>query len=111
MILVCPVDKGSLLYFADEDLLYNPRLRRAYRIERGIPVMLAERAEPVKEGEHERLIARADDGAARLSAAGLARGGFAPDPAGIPSAAGIPYPATANGGIAGPASDGSRSPA
>jgi uncharacterized protein YbaR (Trm112 family) len=104
-ILVCPVDKGSLLYFADEDLLYNPRLRRAYRIERGIPVMLAERAEPVQEDEHERLIARARDGAARMSAAGLARGGFAPD------AVGIPYPATASGGIAGPASDGSRSPA
>ncbi|HEY5018115.1 MAG TPA: Trm112 family protein [Streptosporangiaceae bacterium] len=104
-ILVCPVDKGSLLYFADEDLLYNPRLRRAYRIERGIPVMLAERAEPVQEDEHERLIARARNGAARMSAEGLARGGFAQD------AAGIPYPATASGGIAGPASDGSRSPA
>lgn len=104
-ILVCPVDKGSLLYFADEDLLYNPRLRRAYRIERGIPVMLAERAEPVGEGEHERLTARARDGAARLSAAGLARGGFAPNPTSVP------YPATASGGIAGPASDGSRSPA
>lgn len=71
-ILVCPVDKGCLMYFADEDLLYNPRLRRAYRIERGIPVMLAERAEPVAEQEHERLITRARGGAADLSAAGLA---------------------------------------
>ena len=61
-ILVCPVDKGWLMYFADEDLLYNPRLKRAYRIERGVPVMLAERAEPVDEREHERLIARARDG-------------------------------------------------
>ena len=57
-ILACPVDKGRLLYFADEDLLYNPRLRRAYRIVDGIPVMLAERAEPVPEAEHERLIGR-----------------------------------------------------
>jgi uncharacterized protein YbaR (Trm112 family) len=60
-ILVCPVDKGCLMYFADEDLLYNPRLRRAYRIENGIPAMLAERAEQVTEHEHERLILRAHD--------------------------------------------------
>lgn len=104
-ILVCPVDKGSLLYFADEDLLYNPRLRRAYRIERGIPVLLAQRAEPVREQEHERLITRARDGAARTSGAGLARDGFSPE---APSTR---YPASANGGIAGPASDGSRTPA
>ena len=58
-ILVCPLDKGDLLYFADEDLLYNPRLRRAYRIEDGIPVMLVGQAEPVTEPEHERLIGRA----------------------------------------------------
>jgi uncharacterized protein YbaR (Trm112 family) len=70
-ILVCPVDKGCLMYFADEDLLYNPRLRRAYRIEKGVPVMLAEQAEPVPDPEHERLIMRARDGAAGLSAAGL----------------------------------------
>jgi uncharacterized protein YbaR (Trm112 family) len=69
-ILVCPVDKGWLMYFADEGLLYNPRLRRAYRIERGVPVMLAERAEPVPEREHERLLARARDGAATVSAVG-----------------------------------------
>jgi uncharacterized protein len=104
-ILVCPVDKGSLMYFADEDLLYNPRLKRAYRIERGVPVMLAERAEPVHEDEHERLIARARDGAACVSAAGLARDGF-------PAAeTGFGYPVTASGGIAGPALDGSSTPA
>jgi hypothetical protein len=26
-ILACPDDKGPLLYFADEDTLYNPRLK------------------------------------------------------------------------------------
>jgi uncharacterized protein len=72
-ILVCPVDKGTLMYFADEDLLYNPRLKRAYRIEQGIPVLLADRAEPVAAHEHERLVTRARGGAADLSAAGLAR--------------------------------------
>ena len=30
-VLACPEDKGPLLYFADEDLLYNPRLRRCLR--------------------------------------------------------------------------------
>jgi uncharacterized protein len=60
-ILVCPVDKGDLVYFADEGLLYNPRLRRAYRIEGDIPVLLAERAEPVPGPEHERLLRRARD--------------------------------------------------
>ena len=71
-ILACPVDKGCLMYFADEDLLYNPRLRRAYRIKEGVPVMLAERAEPVPEREHERLLTRARGDAVGLSAAGRA---------------------------------------
>ena len=31
-ILACPEDKGPLLYFADEDALYNPRLKRRYRV-------------------------------------------------------------------------------
>ena len=57
-ILACPIDKGELLYFADEAKLYNPRLRRVYRIENDIPVMLAERAEPVAEEEHNRLTKR-----------------------------------------------------
>ncbi len=36
-ILACPDDKGPLYYFADEDALYNPRLKRRYRIVDGIP--------------------------------------------------------------------------
>jgi uncharacterized protein YbaR (Trm112 family) len=63
-ILVCPIDKRGLLYFADEALLYNPRLRRSYRVENGIPVMLAQGAAPVGDEEHARLIARARSGAA-----------------------------------------------
>jgi uncharacterized protein len=61
-ILVCPIDKGGLLYFADEALLYNPRLQRSYRIENGIPVMLAQQAAPVADDEHARLIERARSG-------------------------------------------------
>jgi uncharacterized protein len=63
-LLVCPIDKRGLLYFADESLLYNPRLRRSYRIENGIPVMLAQRGAPVPDEEHARLLERARGGAA-----------------------------------------------
>ncbi len=55
-ILVCPADRGPLLLVDNE--LYNPRLRRAYRIEDGIPVLLIEEARDVDEDEHARLIAR-----------------------------------------------------
>ena len=58
-LLACPEDKGPLLYFADEQTLYNPRLRRRYRIVDGIPVMLVDEAENVSADEHERLTAKA----------------------------------------------------
>lgn len=63
-ILVCPIDKRGLLYFADESVLYNPRLRRLYRIENNTPVMLAEQAIPVAGEEHRRLLKRAACGEA-----------------------------------------------
>jgi len=59
-ILACPEDKGPLLWFADEDALYNPRLRRRYAVRDGIPVMLVDEAEGVDDAEHERLVARAE---------------------------------------------------
>ena len=58
-ILACPEDKGPLLYFEDEDSLYNPRLQRRYPIRNGIPVMLLDEAEQVEPTEHERLMAKA----------------------------------------------------
>jgi uncharacterized protein len=63
-ILVCPVDKGGLLYFDDEKMLYNPRLHRVYRIRDGIPLMLAQQAETSTEAEHIRLLDRARAGEA-----------------------------------------------
>ncbi|MCB0990277.1 MAG: Trm112 family protein, partial [Acidimicrobiales bacterium] len=39
-ILACPEDKGPLLYFEDEAILFNPRLSRTYEIRDDIPVML-----------------------------------------------------------------------
>ncbi|HEX9992878.1 MAG TPA: Trm112 family protein [Acidimicrobiales bacterium] len=59
-ILACPEDKGPLLYFEDEDALYNPRLRRRYAVRDGIPVMLVDEAETVADDEHDRLLAKAE---------------------------------------------------
>lgn len=58
-ILACPKDKGPLLYFADEDSLYNPRLKMRYRVADDIPVMLIDEAEVVDEAEDARLSAKA----------------------------------------------------
>lgn len=58
-ILACPEDKGPLLYFADEAVLYNPRLHRTYPVRDGIPVMLIDEASAVDDAEHERLTAKA----------------------------------------------------
>jgi uncharacterized protein YbaR (Trm112 family) len=58
-ILACPEDKGPLLYFVDEDALYNPRLQRRYNIKDDIPIMLIDEAEAVSDTEHERLLAKA----------------------------------------------------
>lgn len=56
-ILVCPEDRGPLL-LVDDELLYNPRLRRAYRIEDGIPVLLVDEARDVDADEHAGLMER-----------------------------------------------------
>lgn len=58
-VLACPADKGPLLYFDDEDGLYNPRLRLRYQIDDGIPVMLIDEAEKIGDAEHERLLGKA----------------------------------------------------
>ncbi len=63
-LLACPVDKGALLYFPDEGVLYNPRLRRSYRVETGIPILLADEAETASAELHETLVARAERGEA-----------------------------------------------
>jgi uncharacterized protein YbaR (Trm112 family) len=52
-ILVCPADRGPLILAGD--VLYNPRLRKAYRIEDGIPVLLVDEAVDVDDQEHDRL--------------------------------------------------------
>jgi uncharacterized protein YbaR (Trm112 family) len=59
-ILACPEDKGPLLYFSDEDSLYNPRLTRRYAVRDDIPIMLIDEAETVDRAEHDRLLAKAE---------------------------------------------------
>jgi uncharacterized protein len=58
-ILACPEDKGPLLYFEDEAILYNPRLHRSYEVRDGIPDMLIDEATAVSDQDHERLLAKA----------------------------------------------------
>lgn len=56
-IIVCPADRGPLVHVDNQ--LYNPRLRRAYRIDDGIPVLLVDEAIDVDDDEHARLMAAA----------------------------------------------------
>lgn len=87
-LLACPIDKQPLLYLAEDQVLYNPRLRRLYHVRDGIPVMLAEQGETVLDDRHQGLIRRAVAGhaPATLQAtlhdvlAGVADAGTAPDP-------------------------------
>ncbi|WP_278313146.1 Trm112 family protein [Lolliginicoccus levis] len=55
-ILACPEDRGSLIHIEDE-ALYNPRLRKAYPIENGIPVLLVDEARDVDDETHARYTA------------------------------------------------------
>ncbi len=58
-IVVCPEDHGPLAYIPGE-CLYNARLRRAYPIVDGIPVLLVDEAVPVvDDAEHQRLLSAA----------------------------------------------------
>ncbi len=59
-LLACPQDKGPLLYFVDEDFLYNPRLQRRYRIENNIPIMLIDESEQVADDDHASIVAKAE---------------------------------------------------
>jgi uncharacterized protein YbaR (Trm112 family) len=59
-ILACPEDKGPLYYLADENALYNPRLRRRYTVQDDIPNMLIEESETVSDEEDRRILAKVE---------------------------------------------------
>jgi uncharacterized protein YbaR (Trm112 family) len=60
-VLACPQDKGPLLYFADEQFLYNPRLKRKYPITNDIPNFLDDAVTIADEAEAARLEKKAKD--------------------------------------------------
>ena len=53
-ILACPEDKEDLIYIETDSILYNPRLRKAYEIRNGIPVLRVSQSKPVNDEDHER---------------------------------------------------------
>ncbi|HEX4127567.1 MAG TPA: Trm112 family protein [Acidimicrobiales bacterium] len=66
-VLACPEDKGPLLWFEDEDVLYNPRLHKSYAVVDGVPVLLIDDAVAVGDTEHERLMAKAESNKVRAT--------------------------------------------
>jgi len=66
-VLACPVDKSPLLWFADEDRLYNPRLHKSYRVDDGVPILLVEEGTDVDDDEHARLMAKAEADGVRVT--------------------------------------------
>ncbi|HEV3369616.1 MAG TPA: Trm112 family protein [Acidimicrobiales bacterium] len=66
-VLACPIDKKPLLWFADEGILYNPRLHKSYRVEDGVPILLVEEATDVTDAEHRRLTAKAEQDGVRAT--------------------------------------------
>jgi uncharacterized protein YbaR (Trm112 family) len=56
-ILACPEDKGALWYLDDEQVLFNPRLRRTYEVRDSIPVMLIEESTDLTDDDFDRLSA------------------------------------------------------
>ncbi|MEV7653002.1 Trm112 family protein [Streptomyces anulatus] len=57
-LLACPLDKGPLSLLAEEEVLYNPRLRLSYPIVDGIPQLLPSSGRKVGADDHERLLTR-----------------------------------------------------
>ena len=53
-ILACPEDMDNLIYIAEDEVLYNPRLHKAYDIRNGIPVLLVSESRKVSDEIHER---------------------------------------------------------
>ncbi|HBU76159.1 MAG TPA: tetraacyldisaccharide 4'-kinase [Acidimicrobiaceae bacterium] len=56
-ILVCPEDKGVLVYVESEGVLLNDRLLRTYPVRDNIPVMLIDEASQISKDEVQRLLA------------------------------------------------------
>ena len=60
-VLVCPRSKQKLVYFEADQRLVCPASRLAYRIDRGIPVLLVDEATELPQAEVDRLVAKAKE--------------------------------------------------
>ena len=89
-VLACPVDKGPLLWFEDEDVLYNPRLKKSYRVEDGVPVMLVDEAVDVSDTEAPAAGGQGREGQGAHDGPGR---GVSPSPAWTRRGCGTPRPA------------------
>jgi len=59
-ILVCPDARAPLAALADGSLIStDPKTRRLYRVEDGIPILLVEESRQLEPAEHERLLGEA----------------------------------------------------
>jgi len=58
-VLVCPRSKQPLVYLQPDQVLFCPASRLRYRVEQGVPVMLAEEAEQLTASAIDDLLARA----------------------------------------------------
>lgn len=76
-VLACPIDKGPLHYFGDDEGLYNPRLRRRYPVRDGIPVMLPDESIQVGDDDADEIDRRiaAGEGTATGDRSGFGAGG------------------------------------
>ncbi len=59
-VIACPEDHGALWYFEDDAVLYNPRLKKRYRVDNDIPVLLLKEAVTVSDSEHELFAVRSE---------------------------------------------------
>lgn len=59
--LVCPVSGKPVIYFASDNLVVCPASRLAYRIDDGVPAMLADEARALDDAELARWMTRARD--------------------------------------------------
>ena len=57
-ILVCPVSRAPLVEDGDTLVSTDPKTRRRYRIDEGIPVMLIDESEELVEAKWKEIMAR-----------------------------------------------------
>jgi len=57
-ILVCPLSRAALVEDGDTLVSTDPKTRRRYRVDEGIPVMLIDESEELDEAKWKEIMAR-----------------------------------------------------